>query len=177
MHITGGDAHATNVIGAWALALADAIQTATAAETGITGAAAAALVAVAADPAMTIDELRRAVDLTHPGAVRLVDRLQDCGWLERRSGRGRTVHLHLTVDGHQAQQRLLDARSHAITALTATLDPADLKRMAELIAPSLTGAVTDSDQLRHLCRLCRRPDCDPCPVAAGLAGGSHDTYS
>lgn len=165
MHITDSD-HAANVIGAWALAVADAIRSATVAATGITGSAPAALVAVAADPDMTIDDLRRALDLTHPGAVRLVDRLEGRGWLTRRSGHGRTVHLRLTAPGRHTHQRLLDARGQAIAALTATLDPTDLERVAQLVSPSLTASATDTDQLRHLCRLCRRRDCDPCPVAA-----------
>jgi MarR family transcriptional repressor of emrRAB len=173
MHITEGREHALNVIGAWTLAVADAIQGATVAATGITGAAPAALVAVAADRDMTIDDLRRALDITHPGAVRLVDRLEGCGWLERRPGHGRTVHLRLTTQGRHTHRRLLEARSDAIAALTAMLDPTDLAHVAQLIAPSLTASATDTDRLRHLCRLCRRSDCDPCPVAAGVSCDQH----
>jgi len=168
MHIAESQEHAINVIGAWSLAVADAIQRSTEAVAGIAGAAPAALVAVAADPDMSIDELRRALDLTHPGAVRLVDRLEGCGWIERRPGRGRTVHLRLTVQGHRTHRQLLEARHEAIAALTKTLDPAALERVAQLVAPSLTAASTDTHRLRHLCRLCQRSDCDPCPVAAGI---------
>jgi MarR family transcriptional regulator, negative regulator of the multidrug operon emrRAB len=169
MHIAAHQEHALNVIGAWSLAVAEAIERSTVAVTGIAGAAPAALVAVAADPDMSIDELRRTLDLTHPGAVRLVDRLEGCGWMQRRPGRGRTMHLRLTAQGRRTHRHLLEARREAIAALTQTLDPAALERVAELIAPSLTAASTDTDRLRHLCRLCRRSDCDPCPVAAGIA--------
>ncbi|HEY0226746.1 MAG TPA: MarR family transcriptional regulator [Mycobacterium sp.] len=168
MHIADDLDHAANVIGAWVLAVADAIEHATTAATGITGAAPAALVAIAADPDMTIDDLRRTLDLTHPGAVRLVDRLEGCGWLERRPGHGRTIHLRLTTKGRHTQQRLLAARRAAIADSTAALDPADLQQIAQLIAPSLAASATDTDRLRHLCRLCQRSKCDPCPVAAGL---------
>lgn len=168
MHIAGDLDHASNVVGAWALAVADAIEHATAAATGITGAAPAGLVAIAADPDMTIDDLRRALDLTHPGAVRLVDRLEGCGWLERRPGHGRTVHLRLTTAGRRTQQRVLTARRKAITAATSALAPADLQRIAQLVSPALSASATDTDRLRHLCRLCQRSRCDPCPVAAGL---------
>jgi MarR family transcriptional regulator, negative regulator of the multidrug operon emrRAB len=169
MHIAESQEHSLNVIGAWSLAVADAIQRSTIAVTGIAGAAPAALVAVAADPDMSIDELRRALDLTHPGAVRLVDRLEGCSWIQRRSGHGRTVHLRLTTQGRRTHRQLLHARHEAIAALTETLDLAALQRVAELVAPSLTAASTDTDRLRHLCRLCRRSDCDPCPVAAGIS--------
>ncbi len=174
MHITADRDHALNVIGAWSVAVADAIEHATAAATGITGAAPAALVAVAADPDMSIDDLRRALELTHPGAVRLVDRLVGCGWLQRRPGHGRTVHLRLTARGRRTHRRVLEARREAIAGLTAALDPVDLEHVAQLIAPSLTASATDPDRLRHLCRLCRRSDCDPCPVAAGVCGEDTD---
>jgi MarR family transcriptional regulator, negative regulator of the multidrug operon emrRAB len=169
MHIAERHEHALNVIGAWSLAVADAIQRSTVTVAGIAGAAPAALVAIAADPDMSIDELRRALDLTHPGAVRLVDRLERCGWVERHPGRGRTVHLRLSAQGRGTHRDLLEARHEAIAALTETLDAAALQRVAELVAPSLTAASTDTDRLRHLCRLCRRSDCDPCPVAAGIS--------
>jgi MarR family transcriptional repressor of emrRAB len=169
MHIEESHEHAVNVIGAWSLAVADAIHRSTEAVAGITGTAPAALVAVAADPDMSIDELRRALNLTHPGAVRLVDRLQDRGWIQRHPGPGRTVHLRLTTQGHRTHRHLLEARHEAITSLIQTLDPATLTRVAELVAPSLTAASTSADRLRRLCRLCRRSDCDPCPAAAGIA--------
>ena len=167
MHIEEGRERALNIVGAWSLAVADAIQRSTVAVTEIAGAAPAALVAVAADPDMSIDELRRALELTHPGAVRLVARLEGRDWIRRRSGRGRTVHLRLTVQGRRVHRRLLEARYEAINGLTETLDSVALQRIAELVAPSLTAASTDTDRLRHLCRLCRRSDCDACPVAAG----------
>jgi DNA-binding MarR family transcriptional regulator len=169
MHIADSQEHAINVIGAWSLAVADAIERSTVAVVGIAGAAPAALVAVAADPDMSIDGLRRALDLTHPGAVRLVDRLEGRGWMQRRPGRGRVVHLRLTAQGDRTHRRLLETRHQAIATVTKTLDPAALERVAELVASSLTAASTDTDRLRHLCRLCRRSDCDPCPVAAGIS--------
>src|ERR1700735_3322992 len=108
MHIAERHEHALNVIGAWSLAVADAIQRSTVAVAGIAGAAPAALVAVAADPDMSIDELRRALDLTHPGGVRLVDRPRGRGWIQRRPGRGRTVHLRLTAQGRRTRRDLLE---------------------------------------------------------------------
>jgi MarR family transcriptional regulator, negative regulator of the multidrug operon emrRAB len=175
MHIDEGEGHALNVIGAWSLAVAEAIERSTVAVAGIAGAASAALGAVAADPDMSIDELRRALDLTHPGAVRLVDRLEGRGWMQRHPGRGRTVHLRLTPLGHRTHREVLQARHDAIAALTANLGPDALDHIAKLVAPSLTAMTTDTDRLRHLCRLCRRSDCDPCPVASAIPGHRPDT--
>ncbi len=168
MHIVPERNHAINVIGAWGLAVAEAVHGSTSAVTGTAGAAPAALGIIAADPDLSIDGLRRALDLTHPGAVRLVDRLVDRGWVKRRQGHGRTVQLRLTKRGHLIHHQLLSARHDAIVALVEPLDSAALQQVAQLVAPSLAASTTNSDRLRHLCRLCRRPDCDPCPVAAGL---------
>ena len=98
--------------------------------------------------------------------------------IERRPGRGRTVHLRLTTTGLRTHRQLLQARHEAIAALTQTLEPAALQRVAELVAPSLTAAGTDTDRLRRPCsRLCRRSDCDPLSVAAGITSPQTDPAS
>ncbi len=166
MHIAEGG-HALNLLGAWAVAVADAIHRSTEAVTGQSGAGPAGLVAVAADPGMSIEQLRRALRLTHPGAVRLVDRLADLGWVERRAGRGRTVQLMITARGRRVHDQLLAARADAVSELTRGVEPAVVRQLAELVAPALAAATTDSDSLRRLCRLCQRSACEPCPVAHG----------
>ncbi len=81
-----------NVVGACALAIAGRLPA---------GAHEAALVSLSTWLAgSTVDGLARAVGLTHSGAVRLADRLEADGLLERRPGPdGRTRALHLTPAG------------------------------------------------------------------------------
>jgi hypothetical protein len=65
------------MLGAFALALADRVRLETEESIGHTGAAAAALVTIAHFPDRTVEFLRQAVGLSHPAAVRVVDRLVD----------------------------------------------------------------------------------------------------
>src|SRR3954468_3875225 len=74
--VPDADDHLRNVLGALATAIDDGVTAAIEEATGLTGAAPAALIALHDLLAgRSVDDLRRAVDLTHSGAVRLVDRL------------------------------------------------------------------------------------------------------
>ena len=84
------DDHLANVLGALATAIDDAVTAAIEDATGLTGAAPAALIALHDLLAgRSVDDLRHAVDLTHSGAVRLVDRLVADGLATRRPGADR----------------------------------------------------------------------------------------
>src|SRR3954465_4169390 len=76
-----------NLVGAWALVVADAVTRTTERETGLGGAVPAALVTIGAYLDQSIEELRGALGLSQPGTVRLVDRLEAEGWVRRRPGR------------------------------------------------------------------------------------------
>ncbi len=130
----------------------------------MTGSGPAALVAIVAEPGLSIDELRRILGITHPGAVRLVDRLVDSGWIARQQGTGRTVRLVPTPSGRRAQRRLAAAREQAVAALLATMPEHDVKTVAALIEPVLAATNNDVDAIRRLCRLCDREVCGECPA-------------
>src|SRR3984893_14091838 len=95
------DQRLINTLGAFAVALADAIRDATEGASGMTGAAPAALVALDQFLAgCSTEDLARATGVTHSGAVRLVDRLVEAGLVERRSGRdARSGSVVLTATG------------------------------------------------------------------------------
>src|SRR3954470_16889681 len=104
-----------NLLGALTLELAHAQEAATAAVVGQTGAASAALVVIAAAPGRTIEELRRPLGLTQPGATRLVERLVRAGWVERGEAAGRRgLRLTLTDAGRELLDRMLAARRAAL---------------------------------------------------------------
>lgn len=152
-----------NVIASFAVALNDVIRRSAERTTGMSGGAPAALVAIVAEPEMTIDVLRRALDLTHPGAVRLVDRLVDKGWVQRQRGLGRTVSLQATPQGVEVARVLLAERENVVSNFLKTLSAADQNNLADLVSPTLEDAVSNDVELRRLCRLCDRNSCDPCP--------------
>jgi MarR family transcriptional repressor of emrRAB len=160
MHI-GAD-RSVNVLGAWVLSVADAMREAAERSTGMSGAGPAALVAVAAEPGMSVDTLRRALGLTHPGAVRLVDRLEERGWVARGAAGGRAVALRPTPAGVTARDALLAARHDALAAQLDRLGP-DRERLAAMVEPLLVEQAPDQGGLRRLCRLCDRAACEPCP--------------
>src|SRR4051794_41880753 len=80
----GEEERRANMLGAFALALADRLRAETEAAVGHSGAAAAALVTIVQFPGRTVEFLRRAVGLSHPAAVRVVDRLLERRLLRRR---------------------------------------------------------------------------------------------
>ncbi len=135
---------------------------------GQTGAAAAALVTVDAYPGRSIEQLRRPLGLSQPGTVRLVERLQDEGWLRRRPTTGRAVALHVTADGKAVVERILIARAAAVAELLEPLAEDSLRAMAAAAEDALAAATTDRPALERLCRLCERAVCERCPVAGAL---------
>jgi len=153
-----------NVLAAWAVAVSDVVRAATEESTGMAGGGPAALVAIVADPGLSIDDLRRILALTHPGTVRLVDRLVEQGWVHRGHGIGRTVRLEPTAAGLAAERQLAQSRETAVAQLLGELPEDDIHAMAGLVEPLLAATIDDVDAMRRLCRLCARDVCNPCPA-------------
>jgi len=164
MHIGQPGRRDRNVLAAWAIAVADAVRSAAEQSTGLAGGAPAALVAIVADPGLSIDDLRRILDLTHPGTVRLVDRLAERGWVHREQGPGRRVRLEATAAGQDAERRLAAAREEAVAGLLAAMPDQDVHTMAGLADPVLEAVADRTADMRRLCRLCDRRVCEPCPA-------------
>jgi len=164
------DERTAQLLGALALALADRAGAAVEADAGLAGSDAAALVTLRnyAD-GEPLDLLRRALALSHPGVVRLADRLQARGLVERhRSERdGRAVALRLTAAGRRAADAALAARGDAIGAALATLEPAQRRALAPMLERMLGAQTTDSTASLVICRMCDADVCghpDRCPV-------------
>ena len=155
-----------NVVAAWAIAVTDAVRAAVEEATGMSASGPAAVVAIVADPGLSIDELRRVLGLTHPGTVRLVDRLVENGWVTREQGVGRAVRLMPTASGLAAERRLAAAREKAVADLLSVMPERDVHLVAGLVRPVLGTTVDDVDAMRRLCRLCNRDVCSDCPAAA-----------
>lgn len=176
---TSQESHLINVLGAFALALADAVKQATEAAAGMTGAAPAALVAL--DQFLegrTTEHLAQATGLTHSGAVRLVDRLADTGLVLRQAGRdGRSSSIVLTADGRRLSHKISVARGKAIEATLAGLRTDDRRALVVLVDTLLVTATVNRLDARELggvtpgwlCRLCDFASCGRpqggCPAA------------
>jgi DNA-binding MarR family transcriptional regulator len=158
-----------NLLGALALELAHAQQAATNEIVDQTGAAAAALVVIGAAPGRTIEELRRPLGLTQPGATRLVERLVGAGWVERGETTGRRgLQLTLSAGGRTVLDRMHAARRAALIEALAPLSAEQQTQLSEILEALLAARVDGRDDLERLCRLCERRTCDRCPVGGKL---------
>jgi DNA-binding MarR family transcriptional regulator len=158
-----------NLFGALALEATRAQERATAAVVGQSGAAAAALVVIAARPGTSIEQLREPLGLTQPGATRLVERLVTAGWVQRSGPGGRRgLQLALTGTGRAVFEELLAARQSALAELLAPLAPAEREQLGALLETLLAAHVHDRADLERLCRLCERSACARCPVGGRL---------
>jgi DNA-binding MarR family transcriptional regulator len=162
------DARLANLLGAWVLEAAGTLEAAGRQEAGAGGGVPAALTTIAARPGLTMEALRAALRLSQPGALRLVERLEDSGWVRRRPGTGRARGLELTAAGQRAAQRLLARRRECLLELLAPLDDPGRERLGELLEVLLANRTHDDDDLQRLCRLCERTACPRCPVAHAL---------
>lgn len=162
----------TNLLGALAVAISDAITRAAETHAPEPGPAAAAIMLVAHLPGMSIDALRIGVGLSHPGAVRLVDRLEARGLVERRSSAedGRRVALHLTPAGDQAAAAIAEGRHKAIADALAGLPDAERSAFVATTEKLLAALVAGPDDALRVCRLCDEAVCTRCPVDIGIGG-------
>lgn len=163
-----------NLLGAWSLAVADAVREATETSSGYGGAVPAALVTLEAYPGRRLEDLRVALDLSQPGTVRLVDRMQAEGWVRRGAGDGRSLAVELTAAGRRRARRLLAERDHALATLLAPLTGAERRRLEQLLEKLLRPRAAAGLDPELMCRLCERAVCARCPVARGAREGRAD---
>ncbi len=166
--------HDRNVLGAFALALADDERAlADAVLPGADPALATALVTVANfAPAAALSVLATSLGLSHSGTVRLVDRLVDRGLAERvpDPADARAVRVRLTADGTSAAARLREARDSLLRRWTAPLDDEERATLAALVGRMLEARTTGTADALRTCRLCDPDGCGHpgrCPVTQG----------
>jgi MarR family transcriptional repressor of emrRAB len=155
-----------NLLGAHALVATDRMRRAAGME--LSSAAVLSALWTFADGA-SIDELRRVLDLSHSGGVRIVGRLVARGLVARETDPAdrRAVRLHLTADGRRTARRLLASRQEALTELLAPLgqrEMADLERLLERLLAAVTG---EREAANRICRFCDPDVCghpNRCPV-------------
>lgn len=160
-----------NLLGALSLAVTDRTSDAMGGAAGQSASAAVALSALyhfLNDP--SVDRLRQVLGLTPSGTVRLVDRLEEAGYVTRREGRdARSVSLRLTSSGRRAANRVSKARGEVLNEALSTLGPAEREALDEVVSRVLVGLIRGPGATRWMCRLCDttacgRPD-GKCPVA------------
>ena len=174
------DARLVNLLGATTTAVSDAMDGSVTVATGLDTAASTALVAMLDfTPAGSVRLLSQVVGLTHSGAVRLVDRLESAGHVQRRPGvDARSRAITLTRSGRQLARRARRAREQALRRITDQLtagERAALATLAERVVEVATIARIDARRRAEpmtggaLCRLCDFAACGRpggyCPAA------------
>jgi DNA-binding MarR family transcriptional regulator len=158
-----------NLLGAVGLAVADRIEQTARDILNRAGETPAALVVIGYGFGPSNDQLRRILGLSHPGSVRLVDRLVSDGLVERREGRDkRAVALHLTEQGAALREMLLKGRLAALRPLLEPLTGPEQDDLAALLRKMLASVGTTDLQRCTLCRLCDDRVCTDCPIPAGF---------
>jgi DNA-binding MarR family transcriptional regulator len=156
-----------NLLGALSLVIADHTADAMAEAGGRPESAAAALSALLHFlDRPSVDQLRQVLGLTSSGTVRLLDRLEEAGYLRRGPGAdGRSAAISLTEDGRAAAQRVAVARAGVLDGALDVLSPAERQAFDQLAGKVLTGLIRGPGATRWICRLCDTATC------RGVAGG------
>ncbi|HWM22813.1 MAG TPA: MarR family winged helix-turn-helix transcriptional regulator [Ilumatobacteraceae bacterium] len=160
-----------NLVGALGLALADGQHRVVTAATGLASSDAAALNFVGQTPGCSIDAVRTTLAISHPGTVRLIDRLAVRGLVERKAGvDGRTRGLWLTPPGKHAWLRLNEARLAWLDTVIDRLGPTDQAQLESAVEDLLAVLTPGYDESEHMCRMCDLRVCpqDRCPITRAL---------
>ena len=164
--------HLLNLIGAFVTSVDDELRQALEHEARAGGATPAALVALDTWPHRSLGFLARVLGLTHPGAVRLVERLVAEGLVDKRSGADRrTASLRLTAGGRALVRKARASRYRVLTRFAGDLSAADARALERILDRLLRSGSRTRIQAQRACRLCDHSVCrgDACPI--GVSAG------
>ena len=165
-----------NLLGVVGLSVADRIEENAREIFGHVGETPAALVVIGYGFGPSNDNLRSILGLSHPGTVRLVDRLVADGLVERRKGRDkRKVALYVSERGKAVREKLLQGRLASIEPLLSPLTNDEQETFAALLHKMLSSIETTDLERRTLCRLCDDRVCHNCPIPADKTKSESDT--
>jgi DNA-binding MarR family transcriptional regulator len=155
-----------NLLGALSLALVDRVSGAIADATKLDANAAGAMSALHffhVPP--SIDMVRRVLGLTPSGAVRLVDRLEALGYVQRKPGPdARMTFVVLTAAGRRVAGRVARARAGELSGALSVLSARERTTLESLVGKVLVGMIREPGAVKWTCRLC---DTDVCGRYAG----------
>ena len=166
-----GPERSANLLGALVLVLHDRLEESIEEAVGENESGAAALNALADfldEP--TVGRVHEVLGLTPSGAVRLVDRLEADGYLERRPGEdGRSTTVRLTRSGRAAARRVAAARAAVLGRALEGLSAGERRTLDRLLARLLPKQIRGPGARRWMCRMCDTGACGRarglCPVA------------
>ena len=160
-----------NLVGALAMRISDEIEDlGPRILNGSVAAPASALTTIGLHPGISIRWLANGLTLSHPGTVRLVDRLVQTGLVERRAAEkdGRAVSLWLTKKGNDVCQSLLERRGHSLAGLLKSLTDKERAQLERIAVKLLTASYAGEAMAVRTCRWCDGEVCTDCPIDAAM---------
>ena len=165
------DARTANLLGALLTGLHDHLTSRLEQESEISGDAPAALVAIAYNEGRTVEFLRRTLRLSHSWTVRVVEKLETAGLVNKKTGTDkRAVALYLTEQGKRKAQGIVRARRRCLDEVLAALPVKDQKKLTSMLERMLTLLTGDDDSAEAICKLCEVDVCpqNRCPVTLAV---------
>lgn len=159
-----------NLLGAFSLAVTDRVGAAVREVAPSAGEGPAGLVAAATFlEGGSIEDLSRVLGLSHSATVRLVDKLEERGLLERQGADdARSWAIVATESGDETARRILDARVTVLAELLEPLSPSERGELSRLLEKLLGGLASAGAGRKRICRLCDGDACGHetghCPV-------------
>jgi DNA-binding MarR family transcriptional regulator len=155
--------HSGNAWAAWVAVSNDALAAALPDGLGLRDVE--ALTLVREHPGESVEWLRARIGLTQSGTVRLVDRLEGLGLVQRARAGGRGLALSLTGSGRRVLRSWDAARDRALDGLLDGVPAADRARLLELLGTALRSRPRSRPEADRACRTCQWALCEPeCPV-------------
>jgi DNA-binding MarR family transcriptional regulator len=156
-----------NLLGALAISVTDAVARGIEESEGAYGSDTFALVLLQHAERLRSDVLSRQLRLAQSSTVRLVDRLENEGLVQRETGADRrTVFVSLTARGLRAAERVIRARRSVLKDLVGKLSASERSALHGISVKLLTNLTVDLASGEQNCRLCDEEACDlaRCPV-------------
>jgi DNA-binding MarR family transcriptional regulator len=128
-----------NIVGVFVLSVASDIERTTECPSILAGSGMAAVMIIAQQPGLSIDQLRRILRLSHSGCVRLVDRLVVLRLVSGEAGSdGRTVSLKAAQPGLNEAARISSSRLSLLRDRLNLLSADELGQLGRIAAKLLT---------------------------------------
>jgi len=156
------DARITNLLGAFAVALSDAIKAISTARTMLSEPLPAAVIQIGSFSGDSSERLAKNIALSQSATARVVQRLKESGLIstETSTQDRRAIKLKLTELGEQKRSAALTARADVISCVTSLLSSSEKELLIKIIERVFPAVVTDRSTADFTCRYC---DVESCP--------------
>jgi MarR family transcriptional regulator, negative regulator of the multidrug operon emrRAB len=134
---------------------------------GLSPSAVASVLTLGQHDQQSVSDLTSVTGLSHSAVVRLIDRLEADGLVQRSEEKqGRSVPIALTDAGRTEYERLRDRQSGFLEDILAELPSNDQQDLERLVSGILSAMTTSKSARDQICRFCDEGVCEQtsCPV-------------